>query len=901
MNQPRVPISARTAIVLLFVCLTTDRAWAAPSHAGMVKIAAVQTSPLLADNAHNLADMLAKTEVAAANGAQLIVFPELSVTAYKYLNTAEGLLYAEPVPGPSTDAMAAKAAELGVYVVFGLLETDGENLFDGVVLVGPEGYIGKYEKWTMGFRSESLTFTRGWETPPVFETAIGRIGIASCYDGAFPEVTRLLGLQSAQIMVLIDTENGTTWRDYVRSRAAENGAYAVVANRVGGERLSTFNGFSLIAAPTYQLLASASTTSEEIIYATVDLGALGPSLIAQRRPELYGALSEMLPAQILSVDLEPQSNVTGHATTVAVTTVTASIPPGTRVVATLVGPDGKAHARATKELGVERNRIALQVPAEAPAGAYSVEVTVGRKSPYVASQPYTIKDFAKPGMLGVLPVGPGAARSGTIYVSFDSEVEMSTGVALQLAGGGSSTTLSGAINNAGIDNRLSVPYSGLAYGESYAVVLPAGSVRSVADGTFNEEVRFSFTVQPVPVLVDAALVQLSPQDLDVAANLATVLAKISDAAAAGGDLIVFPELTLTGSRFASRAEAASVAEPVPGPSVDALVAQARASSAYAVVGLVESDGAALYDTLVLVGPEGLVGKHRKTHLAPHEITIFDAGDVPSPVLTSALGPVGLSFGYENAFPEVIRSLAIRGALLVVGAYADDGTLWQELARTRASENKVYVIAANRTGTEDGTTYGGRSLTARTSRAINVQAGSGAETVKASLDMYEITKRTFAYVDRATAKVRSTDYYLDRRPGLYRPLTGPPTCFGEIATIVGTDEADVLTGTPGHDVIAGLGGDDLIRGLGGDDLICAGEGHDTVQGGQGDDSIDGGGGNDRLSGMAGEDLLLGGNGDDQLAGGPGADVVDGGGGSNRIQGGPGADACSNGARLRSCAP
>lgn len=157
-------------------------------------------------------------------------------------------------------------------------------------------------------------------------------------------------------------------------------------------------------------------------------------------------------------------------------------------------------------------------------------------------------------------------------------------------------------------------------------MLPAGSVRSVAHGSYNDEIRFSFTVQPAPVLVDAVIVQTDPADLDVdvAANRAAVLARIASAAAAGGDLIVFPELSLTGTRFASRAEAASVAETVPGPSVDALVAQAQASSAYAVVGLVESDGAALYDTLVLVGPEGLVGKHRKTHLAPHEKDVFDA-------------------------------------------------------------------------------------------------------------------------------------------------------------------------------------------------------------------------------------------------------------------------------------
>ena len=78
------------------------------------------------------------------------------------------------------------------------------------------------------------------------------------------------------------------------------------------------------------------------------------------------------------------------------------------------------------------------------------------------------------------------------------------------------------------------------------------------------------------------------------------------------------------------------------------------------------------------------------------------------------GPVGLVSGYENYFPEVARSLAIRGALVIAGGYDEQGTIWRELARTRGSEDKIYMLAANQSAA------GGKSLIASTSRAINAE-------------------------------------------------------------------------------------------------------------------------------------------------------------------------------------
>ena len=118
--------------------------------------------------------------------------------------------------------------------------------------------------------------------------------------------------------------------------------------------------------------------------------------------------------------------------------------------------------------------------------------------------------------------------------------------------------------------------------------------------------------------------------------------------------------------------------------------------------------------------------------------------------------------------------------------------------------------------------------------------------------------------------------------------GPHTCMGEIATIVGTGQADDLQGTPGRDVIVGLGGPDTIAGGAGDDLVCAGEGDDIVWGGHGADELYGGPGHDRINGDQGSDKVVGGGGNDLLTAGEGNDTLVGMNGDDQLRGGPGDD-------------
>ncbi len=145
---------------------------------------------------------------------------------------------------------------------------------------------------------------------------------------------------------------------------------------------------------------------------------------------------------------------------------------------------------------------------------------------------------------------------------------------------------------------------------------------------------------------------------------------------------------------------------------------------------------------------------------------------------------------------------------------------------------------------------------------------------------------------ATVSSAETDSYgsndSDTETTTVIPGAKPPTCGGQVATLVGTEGADTLVGTPESDVIVALGGDDSIDGLGGNDLLCGKSGNDAIRARGGNDIARGGGGNDQVRGGGGNDQVRGGGGDDTVRGGNGNDELKGGGGADVCFGGPGTD-------------
>ena len=212
-----------------------------------------------------------------------------------------------------------------------------------------------------------------------------------------------------------------------------------------------------------------------------------------------------------------------------------------------------------------------------------------------------------------------------------------------------------------------------------------------------------------------ACAQYAVRDGARAHNLERSLGFVRRAAAAGEDLVVLPELAISGCDLASRDEALLLAEEFPGgPTVRAWRAEAEGSGIFIVGGFLEREGDVLFNSAVLVGP-GTAGRYRKTHLWDGEKRLYEPG-LELPVFDTAIAKIGLLICYDAWFPEAARALALKGAqLLCVPSNAPDDwvpeeqrigglTMLNVQCMAHANANRVFVAAANRVG--DG--YLGRS-------------------------------------------------------------------------------------------------------------------------------------------------------------------------------------------------
>jgi len=268
-------------------------------------VSVAQIDPKLGEKERNLDVIVGRMEEAAGLGTEIVVFPECAIPGYMYESEDEALPYAEEIPGPSTELLEREAARLGMHVVCGLLERDGDSLRNAAVLVGPEGLIGSYRKTHLPFLGVDRFAVPGGELP-VYDTALGRIGVEICYDLRFPEVTRTLALKGADLIAhptnFPVAARGQTELITV-ARAAENRIFLLTANRSGKERSGEFCGRSQIVDPSGKRLAETGETGEVLLTAEIDLeqardkdyvvpGTYEIYLFGHRRPELYGALVE---------------------------------------------------------------------------------------------------------------------------------------------------------------------------------------------------------------------------------------------------------------------------------------------------------------------------------------------------------------------------------------------------------------------------------------------------------------------------------------------------------------------------------------------------------------------------------------------------------------------------------
>lgn len=261
--------------------------------------------------------------------------------------------------------------------------------------------------------------------------------------------------------------------------------------------------------------------------------------------------------------------------------------------------------------------------------------------------------------------------------------------------------------------------------------------------------------------------QIAPEIADLAANQARSEAAIRESVRLGADLVVLPELVTSGYVFASRDEAAAVAITPTNPLFTAWAE--AAGDAIVVAGFCEQglDGN-LYNSAAVLESGGVIAVYRKTHLWDREKLVFTPGSEPPPVIDTQHGRVGVLVCYDLEFPELTRSLALRGAdLLVVPTNwplvaRPDGERPPEvlIAMAAARVNRMFVACCDRVGTERGQEWTGGSSVIDEQGWVAAASGAAGPVV-ADVDLGRARTKTLA---------PNSDALSDRRPELYGPLT-----------------------------------------------------------------------------------------------------------------------------------
>jgi len=283
------------------------------------KIGLVQMA-MSADPEANLQRAIAKLAEAAAVGARLVCLPELFRSQY-FAQREDPALFdlAEPVPGPSTDALGKAAQQAGVVVIAPLFERRAPGLYhNSAVVIDADGrVVGIYRK--MHIPDDPAYYEKFYFTPGdlgfrAFDTRVGRIGTLVCWDQWYPEAARLTALQGASVLFYPTAigwhpaEKATdgaaqldAWRTIQRSHAIANGCYVAAVNRVGYERPAggdglEFWGSSFLADPLGTIVVEAPPDREALVIGEVDVARIetvrrGWPFLRDRRIDAYGGLA----------------------------------------------------------------------------------------------------------------------------------------------------------------------------------------------------------------------------------------------------------------------------------------------------------------------------------------------------------------------------------------------------------------------------------------------------------------------------------------------------------------------------------------------------------------------------------------------------------------------------------
>ncbi len=285
------------------------------SHPKKISVALIQMS-CSADPARNLRTALDKIASAVKKGAKLVCLPELFRSLY-FCQKQDYKCFqlAEPIPGPTTQALSSAAKKHKITLVSSLFEKRTGGLYHNTAVVfGPNGKIlGTYRKMHIpddpGF-NEKFYFTPGDTGFQPIDTPAGRLGVLVCWDQWYPEAARLMALRGAQILIYptaigwargekkeVCQDQRSAWQTIQRSHAIANGLFVLSINRTGRENNLDFWGTSFISNPIGNVVSEAPTDRPEILHATLNLSETTTTrqhwpFLRDRRIDAYAGLDQ---------------------------------------------------------------------------------------------------------------------------------------------------------------------------------------------------------------------------------------------------------------------------------------------------------------------------------------------------------------------------------------------------------------------------------------------------------------------------------------------------------------------------------------------------------------------------------------------------------------------------------